>query len=371
MTMITEAKPPREMRILPRGNWQDDSGEIVRPGVPKFLGAIPSKGEALTRLDLANWLVDPEEGVGGLTARVFANRFWYLFFGTGISRSLEDFGGQGEPPVNPELLDQLAISFYENGWDVKRLIRTIVTSRTYRQASLPRPELTDRDPYNQLAARQDRYRLPAEFLRDNALAVSGLIQLSTQFEKVSLQGQPSARPYQPKGYFRHLNFPTRTYQHDKDTSQYRRGVYVHWQRMFLHPMMKAMDAPSREECTAERPRSNTPNAALVLLNDPTFVEAARALAERALAEAGSGTSRRIEFVFRETLSRLPNDTERNLLTKLFETTLAEYESDPETAIELLTIGISEPSTETPPVELAAWTAVARATLNLSEATTRN
>ncbi|MDF1849209.1 MAG: PSD1 and planctomycete cytochrome C domain-containing protein [Verrucomicrobiales bacterium] len=370
-TMITEAKPPREMRILPRGNWQDDSGEIVLPAVPEFLGAISSESEALTRLDLANWLVDPEEGVGGLTARVFANRFWYLFFGTGISRSLEDFGGQGEPPVNPELLDQLAISFYENGWDVKSLIRTLVTSRAYRQASLPRPELTDRDPYHQLVARQDRYRLPAEFLRDNALAVSGLIQLSTQFDQVSLQGQPSARPYQPKGYFRHLNFPTRTYQHDKDASQYRRGVYVHWQRMFLHPMMKAMDAPSREECTAERPRSNTPNAALVLLNDPTFVEAARALAERALAEAGKSNEERIEFLFLETVSRSPKEKELRLLTNLLELTISEYESNPELANRLHETGMHANNSEVDPTNLAGWTALARAVLNLSEFTTRN
>lgn len=371
MTMITEAKPPREMRVLPRGNWQDDSGEIVLPAVPAFLGTISAEGERLTRLDLANWLVDPEDGVGGLTARVFANRFWYLFFGTGISRSLEDFGGQGVPPAHPELLDQLAISFYSNGWDVKHLIREIVTSRSYRQASLPRPELAEKDPYQQLVAQQARYRLPAEFLRDNALAVSGLLDRQDDAQSTAFLGGDSVKPYQPVGYYRHLNFPTRKYSHDTSDSQWRRGLYVHWQRMFLHPMMKAMDAPSREECTAERPRSNTPNAALVLLNDPTFVEAARSLAKRSISEAGPSPNERIEFLFLETLSRPPSENESRLLLNLQQSTLAEYQSKPDEAARLLEVGLRKDTEGIPPIELATWTAVARAILNLSETNTRN
>ena len=245
----TISAKPREVKILPRGNWQDDSGEIVTPAIPEFMGQIelPEGQERASRLDLANWLTDPVKGSGGLTARVMANRFWYLFYGRGISPSLSDFGGQGQAPVNPQLLDQLAVAFYESGWDVKALVRLLVTSRAYRQSSLATAEMLARDPANALVDRQSRYRLPAELIRDNALATSGLL-----IEKV---GGESAKPYQPEGYYRHLNFPPRKYEQDNNAQQWRRGLYVHWQRMFLHPMMKALDAPTREECTAERPRS--------------------------------------------------------------------------------------------------------------------
>ncbi len=363
-TMVSQAKPPRVMRILPRGNWQDETGEIVQPAVPEFLGHIEKPNdERATRLDLANWLTDSDQGAGGLTARVFANRFWYLFFGSGISRSLEDFGGQGEPPANLELLDRLALEFTESGWDMKSLIRTLVTSRAYRQSSIESPELRERDPYNQLVARQSRYRLPAELVRDNALAISGLL--------VQELGGPSVKPYQPVGYFRHLNFPTRKYAAHQDERQWRRGVYVHWQRMFLHPMMKAMDAPSREECTAQRTRSNTPNAALVLLNDPTFVEAARAFAARILSEGGKTTESRIDFAWNLALSRLPDAEEKQLLANLLSATRLDYESQPEVVADLAKTGISPIPPNLDPTELATWTAVARAILNLSETITRN
>ncbi|MEK6233941.1 MAG: DUF1549 and DUF1553 domain-containing protein, partial [Planctomycetales bacterium] len=269
-TMITVAIAPREMRILPRGNWLDDSGPAVTPAVPEFLGVVRRDGSRATRLDLANWLTDSKQGVGGLTARVFANRFWYLFFGTGLSNSLDDFGGQGEPPAHPELLDALAMEFQENDWDVKQLVKRIVMSRAYRQSSLESKAMRVRDPGNRLFVRQSRFRLSAESVRDAALSVSGLLVLD--------YGGASVKPYQPANYYRHLNFPTRKYSHHTDQRQWRRGVYMHWQRQFLHPMLRAMDAPSREECTAVRPRSNTPLAALTLLNDPTFVEAARAFA---------------------------------------------------------------------------------------------
>ena len=176
----------------------------------------------LTRLDLANWLTDPEQGVGGLTARVFANRFWYLLFGSGIARNLDDFGGQGEPPSHPELLDQLAVEFLESGWDVKQIVKQVVMSHAYRQSSTATDADRVRDPFNRLYGRQSRWRLPAEMVRDNALAISGLL--------VRELGGPSVKPYQPAGYYRHLNFPTREYQHDTDARQWRRGVYVHWQR---------------------------------------------------------------------------------------------------------------------------------------------
>lgn len=363
-TMITVAKPPRTMRVLPRGNWLDDSGEVVAPAVPAFLGEIKTApGARAHRLDLADWLVDPETGVGGLTARIMMNRFWYLFFGTGISRSLSDFGGQGEPPANPELLDTLSVAFYESGWDVKQMVRLLVSSRSYRQSSVAAPGQLEHDPHNQLVARQSRYRLPAELMRDNALAVSGLLVTTT--------GGPGARPYQPAGYYRHLNFPTRTYTADEGESQWRRGIYTHWQRMFLHPMMKAMDAPSREECTAERPRSNTPNAALVLLNDPTFVEAARVFAANLIEEGPATVEERITSAYLRALSRRPDAEELEALANLLETTRNEYLSNPAAAEEFLRNGIAPAPVQIDPVELASWSAVTRAILNLSETMMRN
>jgi len=363
-TMITEAQEPRTMRVLPRGNWQDDSGEIVSAAIPEFLGNIDiPENQFATRLDLANWLTDAEGGVGGLTARVFANRFWYLLFGSGISSSLADFGGQGQPPANPELLDYLAVSFYENDWDLKRFIRLLATSRAYRQSSIASEELLERDPYNQLVARQSRYRLPAEMVRDNALAVSGLL--------VTELGGDSVKPYQPEEYYRHLNFPERSYTSHEDARQWRRGVYVHWQRMFLHPTMKTLDAPSREECVAERSRSNTPNAALALLNDPTFVEAARVFAERILEEGGASIEERMEFAFKLALTRRPDSDERAVFRSLLESTEAIYRTDPAAAAALIETGRAPRSMNLSNLELASWTSVARGLLNLNEAITRN
>ena len=364
-TMITVAEKPRTMRILPRGNWQDDSGEIVTPAIPEFMGQLklPEGQERATRLDLANWLTDTAKGSGGLTARVMANRFWYLFYGRGISPSLSDFGGQGQAPVNPQLLDQLAVAFYESGWDVKSLVRLLVTSRAYRQSSLATAEMLARDPANALVDRQSRYRLPAELIRDNALAVSGLL--------VDEIGGESAKPYQPEGYYRHLNFPPRKYQQHNDPRQWRRGLYVHWQRMFLHPMMKALDAPSREECTAERPRSNTPNAALVLLNDPTFIEAARNFAQRIVSKGGDSFEQRIGFAYQEALNRAPDEEEKAIFRQLLEDTRAQYDQGKNEATQLGKVGISPAVTDIPPADLASWTTVARGLFNLYEFTYRN
>ncbi len=192
LVMVTQSlKTPRTIRVLPRGNWLDDSGPIVEPAIPSFLGKLKVDGRA-TRLDLANWLTDPKDGAGGLTARVFVNRLWYLFFGAGLSKSLEDFGGQGEPPVHPELLDNLAVEFVENGWDVKHLVKLIVMSRTYRQSSIEPPLLRERDPTNRLVARQGSWRLPDESIRDTALCISGLLNRNV--------GGPSSKPYQPAGF---------------------------------------------------------------------------------------------------------------------------------------------------------------------------
>ncbi len=348
--------------MLARGDWQDDSGELVQPAIPEYWGKLTGSGERLTRLDLANWLVNTEEGVGLLTARVMVNRLWALLFGQGIA-DLNDFGGQGKPPTHPELLDRLAWEFVESGWDVKHMLRLMAVSRTYRQQSLTTPDNETIDPGNLLYSRQQRFRLPAEMIRDNLLAVSGLL--------VNDYGGGSAHPYQPAGYYRHLNFPKREYVSDTDNNQWRRGVYVHWQRQFLHPMLKAFDAPSREECTAERPRSNTPLAALTLLNDPSLVEPARGFATRILREGGKTPSERIAFAFREAISRLPEELEEQILLETLEFHQSKYQQDPAAAELLLKIGLAPVPEKMNATELASWTQVARVLFNLSEMTTRN
>ena len=363
LTMVSVSIEPRITRILPRGNWLDESGPVVGPAVPDYLGQLETSGRRASRLDLAVWLTDADSGIGGLTARVFANRLWYLMFGAGIARDLEDFGSQAEPPVHGPLLDSLAVELVESGWSLKRLLKLIVLSRAYRQSSLEPVELREKDPYNWLFARQSRFRLPAEMVRDSALAISGLL--------VQEIGGPSVRPYQPADYYRLLNFPKRTYLHDPDSRQWRRGIYVHWQRQYLHPMLKSFDAPMREECTAQRPRSDIPQAALTLLNDPTFVEAARVFAERILREGGQTVDSRIDYAFLRAVSRRPDALERDLLGTLLRSSLEQYRSDPPAAQALVATGQSPPAMELNNPELAAWTAVARAILNMAETITRN
>ncbi len=358
-TMITKSIAPREIRVLPRGNWLDDSGPIVQPMTPEFLQQPAVTDRRANRLDLANWLVDSESGIGGLTARVFVNRFWYLMFGRGISTSLGDFGGQGQPPTHPDLLDQLSVDFIATGWDVKSLMRRLALSHTYQQSSLASPQQLTADPYNQWFARQSRYRLPAEMVRDNVLSLSGLL--------VNDVGGGSVKPYQPPGYYRHLNFPKRSYLPDRGAAHWRRGVYVHWQRQFLHPMLKAFDAPSREECTTQRPRSNTPLEALVLLNDHTMVEAAVAMATRVLSTDG-GDSMRLSNAFRLATSRWPDLTEINSLQSLLDQGRVHYKANAGDAESLVGMGHDAKTDDV--VELAAWTGVTRAILNLYETVAR-
>ncbi len=360
-TLISERRDePRMTRVLRRGNWLDDGGEIVEPAVPHFLprAGLPDD-RRLTRRDLAEWLISDENP---LTARVFVNRLWKQFFGTGLSKNLEDIGAQGEWPSHPKLLDWLASEFRDSGWNVKHMVRLMVTSATYRQSSVASPRLREIDPDNRLLARQSAFRLDAEFVRDSALAISGLL--------VDRLGGPSARPYQPAGYYSQLNFPRREYEPDTDSNQYRRGLYTHWQRTFLHPSLAAFDAPTREECTAERVRSNTPQQALVLLNDPTYVEAARAFAERILRQGGDTTAARIEFALREALGRPARPAEIDILRSLHDSHARDYSANPEAAAELLGIGLRPVPPDLPHAELAAWTSVARAILNLHEMITR-
>lgn len=345
----TISAKPREIRILPRGNWMDKSGDVVTAATPHFLPKVDVEQGRGTRLELAHWIASTENP---LTARTFANRLWARFFGKGISEALEELGSQGVWPTHPELLDWLAAEFVESGWDVKHLVRTIVLSDAYAQSSESSPALEERDPYNKLLARQVGIRLPAELIRDNALAVSGLLN-----PKV---GGRSAKPYQPAGYYQHLNFPRRKYESDTGGEQYRRGVYTHWQRTFLHPAMKAFDAPSREECTMKRESSSTPLQALVLLNDPSFVEAAKVLAAE---------SEDIVDMFQKALTRRPTAGEMVVLESLLASEEERFAADGGAADELLGIGLTELSAENRP-QLAARTSVARAILNLQETITR-
>ena len=346
---------PRPMRILPRGNWMDDSGEVVQPQVPQFLGPLASGGRRLSRLDLARWVTDPDNP---LTARVFVNRLWKMFFGTGLSKVLDDVGSQGEPPANQELLDWLAVEFVESGWDVRHIVKTMLLSDAYRRSSEPSDELLAEDPYNRLHGRQAMSRLAAEFVRDNALAVSGLLNRA--------MGGPSVKPYQPEGYYKELNFPKRVYEADFNSNQFRRGLYTHWQRQYVHPALMAFDAPAREECAAERGVSNTPLQSLVLLNDPSYVEAARAFAARIVRDGGRSASKRIDFAFREAFSRPPLEAERAVLLGLLERHQEQFRADPEGAEQLLATGISRLPAGVSAPELAAWTSVARAMYNKHE-----
>ena len=359
-TLVTTAVQPRMVRILRRGNWMDDSGEQVTPAYPAIFSNGPPDDRRLTRLDLARWMT---AGDNPLTARVFVNRVWKLLFGAGLSRRVDDLGAQGDWPSHPLLVDQLAGQFIESGWDIKQLIKTIVMSQTYRQASVSNSEVREVDPYNRWLARQGRFRLDAELVRDNALAISGLL--------VSKIGGTSVKPYQPPGYWAHLNFPTREWQNGNGDDLYRRGLYTHWQRQYLHPSLMAFDAPSREECTADRARSNTPLQSLVLLNDPSYIEAARAFAEQIIRHGGASTSERLKFAFHRAVSRDITPAETEILDRLLQGHLAEYKSDPNAANELLAVGAKPVSAEVDKTELAAWTSVARTILNLHETITRN
>ncbi len=353
-SLIAKSVEPRKMRILPRGNWMDDSGQVVEPQAPHFLNPPETNGRQLTRLDLANWVVDRDNP---LTARVFVNRLWKMFFGTGLSKVLDDIGSQGESPRNQELLDWLAVEFMESGWDVKHIVKTMLMSKAYRRSSEPSEELLAADPGNRLHGRQTMARLDAEFVRDNLLAVSGLLNRT--------MGGPSVKPYQPAGYYEELNFPKRIYEADLNPNQFRRGVYTHWQRQYVHPSLMAFDAPSREECAAERAVSNTPLQSLVLLNDPSYIEAARAFAGRVLKSAKSDRAR-VEWAFQEAFSRRVQDEEAEVVLALLESRRGQFKKDPAGAEQLLKTGITHQAGGAKKTELAAWTSVARALFNKHE-----
>jgi hypothetical protein len=326
------------------------------------LGPWP-EGAPKNRLGLARWLTKPDHP---LTARVVVNRFWQQLFGVGLVKTSENFGVQGESPSHPELLDWLAREFIDSGWDVKALMRTIVLSATYRRDSSAPAELIARDPENRLLARGPRFRLPAEAIRDHALAVSGVIRHQV--------GGPSVYPYQPEQLYKSLvvaaDYPGTSWKESTGDNLYRRSLYTFWKRTVPHPTMTVFDAPDREVCVVRRSTTNTPLQALTLLNDPIFVEAARKLAERAIREGGADTDARLAYAFRLATGRVADDHDRRILRFALDRLRAAYEVDTAGAQSLLKVGASPPDPSIPAVELAAYTAVANMILNLDETITK-
>lgn len=356
--VMEELKEPRPTHILMRGAY-DKPGEAVIATTPAVLPAL-REGEPANRLGLARWLVDDRNP---LTARVTVNRFWQAHFGTGLVRTSEDFGSQGEVPSHPELLDWLASEFRESGWDVKGLVRLVVTSAAYRQQSAAPPVLRERDPANRLLARGPRFRLSAEMIRDQALAASGLL--------VTKIGGPSVKPYHPPGLYEQVvaqrDNPKATYQPGQGDDLHRRSLYTYWKRSVPHPAMLVFDAPFRETCTLARQRTNTPLQALNLMNDPTYVEGARFLGQRMLREGGTTVEARVEYGFRLVLARKPTGGELGILTRAVERALMDFRNDPESAKALLAVGEAKHEPSLDPVELAAHASVAMTLLNLDEA----
>jgi hypothetical protein len=355
--MVMAERPERRQTFLLKRGAYDAPGEKVEPGVPRVLPPLRPEWPR-NRLGLARWLVDRSNP---LTARVIVNRFWQMFFGAGIVKTVEDFGSQGEWPTHPELLDWLAVEFMESGWDVKSLLRTIVSSATYRQSSNVTPELLQRDPENRLLARGPRFRLPAEVIRDQALAVAGLL--------VERTGGPSVRPYQPPGLWQELH-GGKGYEQDHGAGLYRRSLYTYWKRTVAPPNMMNFDAPNRETCVVRQVRTNTPLQALSLMNDVTFVEASRKLAERMMVEGGRSERDRIGWVFRTVLARPPRGDESEVLEQALAKFRSHYAANEADAVALLGQGESPRNLKLDARELAAYTGVASLVLNLDETITK-
>lgn len=359
-TMVMKELPePRAAYVLKRGEYDKPADQVER-GVPAALPGLPP-GAPRNRLGLAQWLVSTENP---LVARVWVNRQWEKFFGVGLVKTVDNFGVQSEPPSHPELLDWLATEFMRLEWDMKAMQKRIVMSATYRQASRVTPELLSRDPENRLLARGPRFRLTAELLRDQALAASDLL--------VERIGGSSVRPYMPEGVWDETSKygDLRGYQHDRGDGLYRRTLYTIWKRTAAPPTMLMFDSPSREVCTVKRSRTNTPLQALALLNEVTYVEAARALAERMLTAGGSSAAERIGWGFRRVVGRSPSHHELQVLVSGFEQRLAKYRRDPDLAKKLLATGQSQPNPDLDPAELASATLTVNVLLNLDEVVTK-
>ena len=354
---------PKQAHILLRGAY-DKPGEPVQRNTPAALPPLPPlpEGEIPTRLTLAQWLVAPNNP---LTARVTVNRFWQQYFGAAIVKTTEDFGSQGAPPTHPQLLDWLATDFMTNGWDVQRLQKLIVMSATYRQSSKVRPGVMASDPENATLARGPRFRLDAEAIRDTALAASGLL--------VRKIGGPGVRPYQPPGIWKAVGYTdsnTANFARDKGEALYRRSIYTFWKRTAPPPSMVAFDAPSRENCTVRRSRTNTPLAALALMNDEQFVEASWHIGQRIMTEGGDSDRERADFGFRLVTGRRPDSAEVDIILDVYAKNLETFTKTPEDAKKLINVGESKPSEELDSRQLAAWTMIGNMILNLDETVTK-
>jgi hypothetical protein len=356
-----KAGEPKPAFLLKRGEY-DQRGEKVGRAVPAFLPPLPP-GTPVNRLGFAQWLIARDHP---LTARVAVNRFWLQLFGTGIVKTAEDFGAQGEPPSHPELLDWLAVQFREDGWDVKRFMKRLAMSAAYRQSSRVTPESLAKDPANRLLARGPRFRLDAEMLRDQALFAGGLL--------VETVGGPSVKPPQPFGLWEAVAYTDSNTAHfTADTGVeklHRRSFYTFWKRTAPPPQMTTFDAPSRESCQVRRERTNTPLQALLMMNEPQFIEAARALAERTLREGGQTAGDRLTYMFRLAASRSPDTKDLAELSAALSDLTAHYAKVPEAAKQLITTGETRPDPRFNPAELAAWTMIGNVILNLDEVITK-
>ena len=359
--MVSEDLPqPRETFVLIRGAY-DKKGESVPRGVPSALPPLP-EGVPNNRLGLAKWLVSPNHP---LTSRVVVNRYWQQFFGTGIVKTSEDFGAQGTWPTHPELLDWLATEFMQTGWDVKRMHKLILMSGTYRQSVNVLPAVLARDPENLLLARGPRFRFDAEVIRDSILFSSGML--------VERSGGKSVKPYQPEGIWEAVAFVgsnTHDFKPDAGESLSRRSLYTFWKRTAPPPSLSTFDAPSRENCTVRRPRTNTPLQALALMNDKQYIEAARKLAERMILEGGTTPEQRLTYGFRWMTARPPTSREIEVLRKTLDKQVALFQADKSFAEKLLAYGDSPRNASLESSEYAAWTMIANLLINLDETITK-
>ena len=355
--VMDQLEKPRETFVLSKGNYEAKTDVRVEGHVPEIFQRYPAAGNAPTarmnRLDLARWLVSPENP---LAARTTVNRAWQAFFGTGFVKTAEDFGVQSERPSHPELLDWLAAEYVATGWDTKKLHRLIVTSATYRQSSRATAELHERDPENRLLARGPRYRMPSWMIRDQALHAAGLL--------VEKPGGPSVKPYQPPGIWEEATFGQKNYEQDHGEALYRRSLYVFWRRIVGPTTF--FDSGPRQVCTVKVARTNTPLHALVTLNDPAYVEAARVMAQRLLADRSVADATRVDTAFRLATAHLPTPAERQILLSRLAKLRADFTADPTAARDLSAIGEAPRPTALDPVEHAAWTTLCLLVLNLDE-----
>ena len=359
--VMQDQEQMRETFVLLRGAY-DKPGKKVSASTPHFLPSLPA-AESANRLDMARWLTDAKHP---LTARVAMNRLWYQVFGRGIVETLEDFGTQGAWPTHPDLLDWLAVEFVESGWDVKHMLRLMVASATYRQSSRVDKRRLAIDPDNRLLSRGPRFRMTAEMIRDNALSVSGLLQYPI--------GGPSVRPYQPDGIWTEVSVADDSYSggpyvQDHGTALYRRSLYTWWKRTCPPPPLNTLDAPEREFCSVRRSRTNTPLQALVLMNDPTFVEASRVFAEQIL-KAADNEQQRIDYAFRAALSRRPSEQESHVIRRVLQRQLAIFQANPAAAEQLLKVGESPADSSLDKTQLAAWATITSMIFNLDEFVTK-